>query len=171
MQITNATLAKLDLMQHRLKAWAKDADKSQQDIAIKLDCNPSLVSRWMNGSNPSHRHMDALGGLFGVDPRHLLFDPDCSWFLSWLEKRQPQDRQKARALLKQAGEEIGRDWSGGFTRETIISVARELSDHGILPQNDDNDTIALALLDLCEQHARNLTRGQSPLEQLTQNKA
>lgn len=52
----------------------------------------------------------------------------------------------------------------GFSREVIISVARELSEEGVLPPNDDLDTVVKAFLELCDEHARRLSNPRPPLD-------
>lgn len=101
--------------------------------------NQSTLNSNENGNRAISRKMaQVYASAFNVDPGWILY-----------------------------GEESGASMSSeSYSKEVIISVARELSAEGVLPPNDDLDTVVKAFLELCDEHARRLSNPRPPLDLL-----
>jgi transcriptional regulator with XRE-family HTH domain len=101
--------------------------------------NPSTLNSNENGHRDISRKMAAVyAEAFGVEAGWILYG--------------------------ESGSRAGPGQS--YSKEVLISVARELSEEGVLPPNDDHDTVVKAFLELCDEHAQRLRKQRKPLELL-----
>lgn len=153
-------------MKHYIREWSENTQQTQNGMASEIGVDPSLVSRWMNGAHPSSRHLVKLGELYDVNPAALYFPPTYNWFIDWLDHHNDNDRHKAQQAIEQAFSNNPPARFDGYSRAVLISVIREMSDNNILPLNDDVDSIPIAFLELCAEHARKLDEQSNPLNKL-----
>jgi transcriptional regulator with XRE-family HTH domain len=81
---------------HHVQAWAEKRGLRPTDLALELNVDKSLVSRWYKGATPSEESLAKLGALFGVEPESLFRDPDEDWMARLLQGR---DREEIKRII------------------------------------------------------------------------
>ena len=130
----------MDEPRHRLRRAREAAGYYSAAEAARAisGIKTSTLNSNENGHRAISRRMAVVyGEAFGVDPGWILY-----------------------------GTETEKPMVSGYSKEVVISVARELSEEGILPENDDNDSVAKAFLELFDEHARRINRKNTPIDVL-----
>jgi hypothetical protein len=90
---------------HFVKEWAeKRGYKRPVDLAIALEADKSLISRWYNGSTPGEDWQAALAEFFGYpdEPEIIFRHPDEDWFARFFRGRAQDEVDRMKQMLQAA---------------------------------------------------------------------
>ncbi len=73
----------------------------QADIAVELDCDKSVVSRWFSGSTPTPQWQERLAALFALESPDALFrHPDEDWLSRFFRGKSREEIERAKQALE-----------------------------------------------------------------------
>jgi transcriptional regulator with XRE-family HTH domain len=87
---------------HHIQDWAQARGLSQSELAVAIDADKGLVSRWYSGSSPAERWQKKLAAFFGCTPEALFRPPDDEWVAHFFEGRSQEEKDRIKDTLKVA---------------------------------------------------------------------
>jgi transcriptional regulator with XRE-family HTH domain len=88
---------------HFIKEWAEHRGFAHQnELAVAIGGDKSLVSRWLSGASPTQRYQEKLAELFACDREALFRHPDDDWVARFLRNRSQEERRRMMQMLEAA---------------------------------------------------------------------
>ncbi|UQS95268.1 C repressor [Pseudanabaena phage Pam5] len=87
---------------HYVREWAEQRGMRAVDLAIELDVDKSVVSRWFSGSTPSEESQAKLAAFFGCEPESLFRHPDDDWLAKFFKDRERDEVERIKSTLETA---------------------------------------------------------------------
>lgn len=87
---------------HHIQEWAEQRGLSQSELAVEIDADKGLVSRWYSGSSPAEEWQKKLAAFFGCDPEALFRHPDDDWVERFFQGRSREEIERIKDTVKTA---------------------------------------------------------------------